>query len=122
MFIKNKKIYLICLLISCIGTVIYWGLGLITNNDIVNIIIHTILALSAIAGLLCGSLCIYGVLVKTAFRKGNPTILSLPGYFIYLFLKLLLILWALTLGLVCCFAFPGIYALVAWFRYRDQLI
>lgn len=121
MFIRNKKIYLICLLISIIGTVIFWVFGFI-NNDIVIAITSILLVIASIAGLLCGSLGVYWSLVKFSCRKGNIVIFFLPWLIIYWFLRLVFIAWAIILGLALCLFVPGVFALIAWFRHRYELI
>ena len=122
MFIKNKKIYLISLLISCVGTIVYWAFSFFVRaNSIGDTILSIILVISAIAGVVCGSLSVYLSLVKASFRKSDTVCLSFVGMIIHAFLKLLLIVWAITLGLIFCFAIPGVYALIAWYRHRDEL-
>lgn len=118
MFIKNKKIYLICLLISWVGSLLYFvGVSLI-DTDIWFIAV----LIAAIAGIICGSLGVYWSLIKAACKKGNPFILSVPGFFIYLFLKGVLIVWAIGLGLIALIMFPGVFATIAWFRNKDYLV
>lgn len=122
MFIKNKRIYLISLLISCIGTAIFWVVSFfLRTSSIWDTIISIILVIAAIAGVLCGSLSVYLSIVKAAFHRSDTVYLSPVGMVIHLFLKLLLIVCAIGIGLILCLAIPGVYALIAWYRHRDEL-
>lgn len=122
MFIKNKRIYLISLLISCIGTAIFWVVSFfLRTSSIWDTIISIILLIAAIAGVLCGSLSVYWSIVKASFHKSDIVFLSPVGIVVHLFLKLLLIVCAIGIGLILCLAIPGVYALIAWYRHRDEL-
>lgn len=118
MFIKNKKIYLICLLISWVGSLLYFvGIELFDSD-----IWFIALLIATIAGAICGSLSIFWSLIKAACKRRASLVLSLPFFIIYLFLKGILILWAIGLGLLCCVVFPGVFATIAWFKNKDYLV
>lgn len=122
MFIRNKRIYLISLLISCIGTAIFWVVSFfLRTSSVWDTIISIILLIAAIAGVLCGSLSVYWSIVKASFHKSDIVFLSPVGIVVHLFLKLLLIVCAIGIGLILCLAIPGVYALIAWYRHRDEL-
>lgn len=122
MFIRNKRIYLISLLISCIGTAIFWVVSFfLRTSSVWDTIISIILLIAAIAGVLCGSLSVYWSIVKASLHKSDIVFLSPVGIVVHLFLKLLLIVCAIGIGLILCLAIPGVYALIAWYRHRDEL-
>lgn len=118
MIIKNRKNYMIALTVSVVGTIVYF-----LGSAIIDIGIWGLALLAAIiASIMCGSLSVYVSLVKASFRKrGGITILTVPFIIIKWMWKLLLIFWAITLGLVFLIGFPGVYAIIAYFKFRDEL-
>ncbi len=120
MFIKNKKRYLISLAVSWVGMIIYYvGAELVKSTDIWFIALFA----AIIAGALCGSFDVYLSLVKFVFKKRSKVvILFLPWLIMYFMLKVMLASVILSFGLLFWLAFPGVYALIAWFKHHDELL
>lgn len=118
MIIKNRKKYMISLAVSVVGTIVYFlGVSIIDSG-----IWGIALIAAIIASIMCGSLSVYVSLVKASFRKrGGVTILTLPFIIFKWMWRLLLIIWAVGLGLACLVGFPGVYAIIAYFKFRDEL-
>lgn len=119
--IKNKKIYMICL-IACIATM---ALGLILSGiEMVSGLGDVLYAISWILGLLVGSMKTYMDFLKWVFRKKESRLvaLSIPAFIIKWYFKLCWWLIAVTCGLVICLMLPAFSGVIAFFRYKDELV
>lgn len=119
MIIKNRKNYMIALAVSVVGTIVYFLGGAIIDIGIWEIV----LIAAIVASIMCGSLSVYVSLIKASFsnKGGGLTIFSLPFIIFKWMWKLLLIFFAITIGLVLLIGFPGVYAIIAYFKFRDEL-
>ena len=124
MLIKDKKNYLICLLVSVLGTIMMWVINSIGsgNNSIWGVLASIIMVLSIVAGILCGALGVYWSLVKCTFGKSSVTILFLPWLLIYWGLRLCLIIFVAIIGIGIFAFFPGVFAIIAFLKYRNELV
>lgn len=122
MFIKNKKVFYICLAISWVGT-----LGFIISSkgvpDVVDTICGIFIFLGIVAGIICGSLNLLIALVKISFKSWGIIIihpLFLPIYWVFRFGIALFIIGIGGLGL--CLCVPGVASTITWFKHRDELV
>ena len=119
--IKNKKIYMICL-IACIGAMV---LGyLLSNVNVLSGFGGVLYMLSCVLGIVLGSMRVYKDFLKWVFRKKETSLvaLSIPAFIIKWYFKLCWWLIAVTCGFVLCLALPGISGAIAYLRYKDELV
>lgn len=112
MYIRNEKVFKICMLISVVCNVVYWLIALLGNTFEILELIAGIALLGGIVGAcLCGLLGIAhgvgrGIFLATVFLPIINIVLYVGAF-------------CFVLGFGC--AFPGVIALIGWFKYRDYL-
>ena len=121
MLIKNKKIYLICLLVCAVAMVL--GL-LLSSIDAVSGLGDFLYGISCVLGILIGSMRTYLDFLKWTFRKKETKLVALSVFaFIFKwFFKIWWIMIAVGCGFGLCLAFPAVSAAICYFRHKDDLV
>ena len=121
MIIKNKKTYMICLLVcvamNVLGMLLPCIKALAGLGDVLNI-------LSWVLGIVVGSMRTYKEWLKYVFRKKDSRIIgiSIMAIFFLWWIKLCWWIFAIGIGFVVCLALPVVSATLAYIRHKDELI
>lgn len=117
MFIKNRKIYLVSLCVSCAGTALFWLNEYVFKIDFLDYITEPLYFCAIAAGIICGSIGAFWSIIRWAFGISTRFSVSFVGFFCALAAALMLG----AVGLAAFLGFPGAFALLAWFWHRDEL-
>lgn len=121
MLIKNKKIYLICLL-ACAVTMI---LGMLLSNvEAVKGLGDVLYTISMVLGVVVGSMRTYMEFLKWVFRKKEHKLvaLSIIAFIFKWFFKIWFMLVAVAVGFGVCLGLPAVAGAICYLRHKDELV
>lgn len=110
MYIKNRKVFLICMLVSIVGTILAFVGLKVSWQGFIGGICNLIIVLGILGSLLCGALGIIGSLFK-----------GIVNFFLF---KIVGVLFAvLLIGPICAvwLFVPGVFAVIGYFKHKDEL-
>ena len=110
MYIRNRKIFLICMLVSIVGTILAFVGMYVPWDGFIGNVCDLIIVLGIISSLLCGALGVVGSVFK-----------GIINFFVFKIIGLLiaLILSGFIIGI--WLFIPGVFAVIGYFRHADEL-
>lgn len=110
MFVRNRKVFLICMLISIVGTILAFVGLFVPWHGFIGNVCDCIIVLGIISSLLCGALGVVGSIFK-----------GIINFFVFKIVGLLIALIFSGIIIGIWLFIPGVFALIGYFRHTNEL-